>query len=79
MARYSGDPYWMTARRDSASANKDGTPIRRGDRIFYYPRSRQAFVGREAEAASADFEACAADEDFANGGGSVAYEGGSYE
>ena len=64
---YSGDPYWLTAKFNGPSSNKDGTPIKRGDRIFYYPRGRQSFVGAEAEAASADFQSCAMDEAFANG------------
>lgn len=67
MKTYKNDPYWTTARFAGPSANKDGTPIKKGDRIFYYPNGRQSFVGAEAEAASADFQACAADEAFANG------------
>lgn len=65
---YSGDPYWTTARFAGQSANKDGAPIRKGDRIFYYPRERKSYVGAEAEAASADFVSCVQDEDFCNGG-----------
>lgn len=65
---YSGDPYWTTARYNGASNNKDGAQIKRGDRIFYYPRERKSYVGAEAEAASADFASCVADEDFYNGG-----------
>jgi len=66
MTRYAQDPYWTTARFAGPSANRDGTPIKKGDRIFYYPKGRQSFVGAEAEAASADFESCAQDEDFYN-------------
>lgn len=70
MSRYnqSGDPYWMTARFAGPSSNRDGTPIRKGDQIFCYPRGRQSFVGAEAEAAAADFKACADDEAFMTGG-----------
>jgi hypothetical protein len=57
----------MTAKFAGPSANKDGTPIKRGDRIFYYPNGRKAFVGSEAEAASNDFQSCAQDEAFCNG------------
>lgn len=67
MKTYSGDPYWTTAKFAGPSANKDGTPIKRGDRIFYYPRGRQPFVGAEAEAASNDFQSCAQDEAFYSG------------
>jgi hypothetical protein len=67
MKTYSKDPYWTTARFDGPSSNRDGTPIKRGDRIFYYPNGRQSFVGKEAEAAAADFQACAQDEASCNG------------
>ncbi len=67
MKTYARDPYWTTARFDGPSNNKDGTPIKRGDRIFYYPNGRQSFVGAEAEAASADFQSCAQDEAFMSG------------
>ena len=66
MRTYSKDPYWTTARFAGASSNKDGQPIRKGDRIFIY-KDGTTFVGAEAEAASADFQACAADESFYNG------------
>jgi hypothetical protein len=64
MNHYAKDPYWTTARFSGKSSNKDGAPIKVGDRIFYYPNGRQSFVGAEAEAASADFQACAQDEAF---------------
>ncbi len=62
------DPYWTTARFDGPSNNRNGQPIKRGDRIFYYPNGRQSFVGIEAESAAADFQACADDEAVMNGG-----------
>ncbi len=62
------DPYWMTARFAGPSNNRDGSPIKKGDRIFYYPLGRQSFVGAEAEAAAADFQACADDEAMMTGG-----------
>lgn len=67
MPHYKNDPYWTTARFDCVSANRDKTPIRKGDRVFYYPSGRQYFVGAEAEAAAADFAACAADESMMTG------------
>ena len=66
MRTYSKDPYWTTARYAGPSANRDKTPIKVGDRIFYYPNGRQSFVGAEADAAAADFAACAQDEAFCN-------------
>lgn len=65
MKTYSQDPYWMTARFDSTSA--DGQPIRKGDRIFYFPRTRSAFVGAKAEQEAASFAAAAQDEAFMSG------------
>jgi hypothetical protein len=67
MLHYKNDPYWMTAKFAGPSNNKDGTPIKKGDRIFYYPSGRQVFVGAEADAAAADFQACAEDEAFMTG------------
>lgn len=67
MPHYKNDPYWMTARFACQSANRDGAEIKKGDRIFYYPSGRKAFVGAEAEAASRDFQACAEDEAMATG------------
>lgn len=77
MSRYhqNNDPYWTTARFPGVCA-KTGIAFKKGDRIFYYPSGRQCFVGAAAEAASADFRACADDEAFMNGGES--YGGGEY-
>lgn len=64
MKRYSQDPFWMTARFDSIDAN--GHQVRKGDRIFYYPKTKTVLSGAEAEQAAADFFACAEDEAFYN-------------
>lgn len=58
--RYNADPYWTTARFDGIDAK--GNPIRKGDAIFYYPRTRSAYVGAAADEASRDFDAAAFDE-----------------
>ncbi len=66
MARsYAGDPYWTTARFNSK--DNDGNPVKKGDRIFYYPRCKTVLTGAKAEAASAEFSAAAADEAMMNG------------
>lgn len=65
MKRYSGDPYWTTARFNGK--DQKGNPVRKGDRIFYYPRTRTVCTGQDAEQASADFHAAAQDEAFYNG------------
>lgn len=61
-ARYSGDPYWMTAKYPGVD-NK-GRPFKRGDRVFYYPRTKTILTGEDAEKASAEFESASFDEDF---------------
>lgn len=62
---YSGDPYWTTARFNSTDAN--GKQVRKGDRIFYYPRTKTVLTGEAAETASAQFQSAAADEAFESG------------
>ncbi|MDG2124886.1 MAG: hypothetical protein P8J87_14380 [Verrucomicrobiales bacterium] len=63
MSRYSGDPYWLTARFNGKCHSCDQA-IRKGDRAYYYPRERRLYgdpcgCGQEH---AADFEAHAADE-----------------
>ena len=59
------DPHWTTARFNSTDAN--GNPVKKGDRIFYYPNGRQVLTGAAAEKAAAEFEGAKHDEAFANG------------
>jgi len=59
------DPYWTTARFNSTDAN--GQPVRKGDRIFYYPRTRTVLSGAAAEQASRDFESARFDEAMTTG------------
>lgn len=66
MKSYNRDPYWTNARFDSIA--EDGTEVKRGDRVFYYPSIKKVFIGERAESAAADFAACAQDEAFATGG-----------
>jgi hypothetical protein len=65
MKRYSGDPYWTTARFNSTDAS--GNPVKKGERIFYYPRTRTVLTGAAAEQAAAEFAAAAQDEATCNG------------
>lgn len=65
MSRPSRDPYWTTAKFNSTDAH--GRPVRKGDRIFYYPRDRTVLTGAEAEKASAEFAAAVQDEAFYRG------------
>src|SRR3546814_18266753 len=52
--RYKGDPYWKRAKVGGNSA--DGTPYDKGDRVFFYPRSRATYAGNAASRASAEFD-----------------------
>ena len=56
--RYRGDPYWKRAKTDGVSV--DGTPYKRGERVFFYPRTGAIYAGEAARSASAEFEELAA-------------------
>lgn len=60
MTKYNGDPYWTFAKFDSVSA--DGQPVKKGDRIFYYPRTRAVYIGQGAEREASSFAAAVQDE-----------------
>jgi hypothetical protein len=65
---YRGDPYWLAARyAGECASNGCSDPINKGDRIFYYPRHRRAYVGACAVAASSDFDTMAEAEDLLGG------------
>jgi hypothetical protein len=72
---YGGDPYWMNAKY--AGTDAKGLAFKKGERVFYYPKTKTIYAGGNAEAASHDFQSMAADEDFMGGGsynqGSAAY------
>lgn len=55
-----GDPYWTTAKFDSKDSK--GNAVKKGDRIFYYPRTKTVLTGEAAETASREFEASCQDE-----------------
>ena len=59
------DPYWTTAKFNSSDAH--GRPVKKGDRIFYYPAQRTVLTGAEADKASAEFSAAKMDEASYNG------------
>jgi hypothetical protein len=61
-ARYAGDPYWLVAKYPGK--DHKGRPFRKGERVFYYPKTKTILMGEEAERAAAEFEAAAFDEDF---------------
>lgn len=57
-----GDPYWMTAKYPGK--DQDGKPFKKGDKVFYYPRTKTILTGDKAEKAAREFGAMAADEDM---------------
>ena len=65
MPRYSNDPRWITAKFDSTCGRRECQgPIKKGQRVFYYPSSRSCYCEKDecGGQASRDFEAAAADE-----------------
>lgn len=66
--KYAGDPRWITVRFDGVC--QCGKPVRKGEKAFYYPKGK-TLCGSGcgcAERAEADFNSCAQDEAFQNGG-----------
>ena len=63
MARYAGDPRWITARFDSR-CKQCGADIRKGGRLLYYPNGKAAYCEPCGEPRSREFAAAAADEAF---------------
>lgn len=64
---YSGDPYWLRA-KFSSSCSRCKTQIMKGDKIFYFPRTKDVFCSADlcGGAESRSFEAAAQDEFFYN-------------
>ncbi|BBD02638.1 MULTISPECIES: hypothetical protein [Sphingomonadales] len=56
--RYKRDPYWKRAKVDGTSA--DGSLYRKGERVFFYPRTGATYAGDAAARASAEFDELAA-------------------
>lgn len=52
--RYTGDPYWKRAKAQGTSA--DGTLYRKGERVFFYPRTGVTYAGGSATRASVEFD-----------------------
>jgi hypothetical protein len=64
MRRYTGDPYWITARYAGACA-RCHQPIRAGERAFYYPKGKVLYCQASAcgEQCAAEFQSAAQDEE----------------
>jgi len=54
---YGGDPYWMTAKY--AGTDAKGLAFKKGERVFYYPKTKKIYAGGNAETASHDFQSMA--------------------
>jgi len=57
-----GDPYWMVAKFPGRDTK--GNPFKKGDRVFYYPRTKTFLTGPDAEQASRDMDAARFDEGY---------------
>ncbi len=70
MPRYSGDPYWLKARRSSHCSGCNG-PIVKGQAIYYYPNIRKAYGSACGcgQTQHQQFMSAAADEDVYAGTG----------
>jgi hypothetical protein len=66
MSQYANDPRWITARFNSKC--DCGKPIRKSERVFYYPSGKQCLCPDCGQKASQDFAAAAQDEAFMSGG-----------
>jgi len=66
---YSGDPYFTTAKFTS-TCTRCKEQISRGERIFYFPRTKDVYCAGDGcgGAESRSFEAAAQDEYFYNRG-----------
>jgi len=60
------DPYWMTAKY--AGKAKDGTPFKKGDKVFYYPSTKSILAGEAADRAAEEFQGAVDDERLYNQG-----------
>lgn len=60
MTSKSKDPRWINSKFDGNDRN--GTPYKKGERVFYYPLTRVILAGAAAEQAARDFAAAVADE-----------------
>jgi hypothetical protein len=54
---YGGDPYWMTAKY--AGTDAKGLAFKKGERVFYYPKTKTIYAGTNAETAYHDFQSMA--------------------
>lgn len=61
MTRYSGDPYWITAKFGQCG---DCRTDLKGKRAYFYPKSHTAYCEECGKKHEAEFAAATMDEDF---------------
>ena len=68
MARYKGDPHWITVRY-AGTCRRCGRALRKGDRAFYYPRGKDMYCEPTGcgGVAESDFRSAAFDESVTTG------------
>lgn len=66
MTRYKGDPRAITA-RFSSTCKKCGKVIRKGETLYYWPNTKDAFCKTCGEPEYDRFVSAAVDEDLYNG------------
>lgn len=65
-ASYGGDPHWLPARFDGL-CKKCGKKVKKGDRIFYYPKGKSAYCETCGKLAEKDFRNMTEAEDYYGG------------
>jgi hypothetical protein len=63
---FAGDPHWTTARFTSTCCSCGGS-IKKGEKIFYYPKGKHVYCHDCGRAAYEDFRAAAEDEYLESG------------
>jgi len=65
---YGGDPHWLSAKFDSVCSKVGcGKKLKKGDRIFYYPKSKSAYCEEHGKIAERDFRTKSEEEDYYGG------------
>jgi len=59
--RYNGDPYWLNSKYGGICGNCN-KEIKKGDRIYYYPRTKTPFCEKCGKAEERSFISIAQDE-----------------
>lgn len=66
MRRYHNDPKWITA-RFASRCDQCGAEIKKGDRLYWFPRGKRGYCETHGQEHAARFEAEAFDEAMVSG------------